>query len=235
MAAVFAGDVTLHPGQPVGTDLSGSGNDLLVNPGAAVMLHRPPGGSSGGQLASSVSLTVGSLGLGCAFAGGPTASWTVIVGLLPRDGATTVATGQRPVFALRSVASVRSSAPRANTPGSNPGEGDEEDTAQPSSTWVGRVTFLPGGGPTIVGSTSSGTTLSAMATADGTVIQTTIQAAPPSLSTRASKPFGGIDLTSGDRMFAVVVFATALSQQEMEAAAARIAYVGRVMRSEKRA
>jgi hypothetical protein len=232
MAAVSADGVTLYPGQQVGTDFSGSGNDLLVNPGAVVTLHHAGGVPR--QLPSSVSVTARSSGLGCAFAGGPTASWTAIVGLLPGGGTAAATTGQQPVFALRPVGAVPSSAPRAGTANATLDGGDEVDTDQSPSTWVGPVTFLPAGGPTVVGSTSKGSTFSAMATAGGTVIQTTIQATPPSLSTTASKAFGGIDLISGDRMFAVVVFAAALSEQEMEAAAARIAYVGRLTRSEKR-
>jgi len=238
-AAVAVGGVTLYPGQRVGTDFSGSGNELLVNPGAAVMVHGPEGGSRK-QQASSVALTAGSSGLGCAFAGGPAAAWTALVGLLPGDHPTAATTGPQPVFALRPVAAGPAAAPRAGPANVTPGGGDQDDPpgdrpAQSLAIWTGPVNFLPGGGPTVVAATSGGTTLSALATAGGTVIQSTIRVAPLSPHATASKPFGGIDLTSGDRLFAVVVWAAALSRQEMEAAAKRIAYAGRLTPSEDRA
>jgi hypothetical protein len=215
-------------GTAVGSDYSGSGNNLIVNTGDTMTFHRGPVPGSGAiaRGLSGYPYVSGSgsrAGMGCVFSGGPISSWTILVALVPGDQTQGGGFDEERVFTLRPVA------------------GDPVLVAlkygNMGYTWDGRdfnniywdSTVFAGSrpAPTVIGwSAQGGRTYGRPDITAGSLSSPVAPAAYGSGTTTTPSEIIGFDIDNAYAICAAVVYATALSAEQTAQAARRLAYVG---------
>jgi hypothetical protein len=229
MLGITSNDKVLASGAKVGTDLSGSGNDLIVNAGDRVTFHAGPLPGSRRVPALRgfpyVSATAARAGMGCAFAGGPIRAWTILIALSPGDQA---ASGR---FDEQAVFNVRPATGNAVTFALKYGNmGYTWDGATFNNLYWNPQPFATAAGtpvPTVIGwSSKGGARQSVPSMIAGSLGVALAGPGSPESETVSPPAIAGIDLPNGYAVCGLMVYATSLTPQQMKAAALRLAYVG---------
>jgi len=231
MLSTTANGATFSPGAAVGSDFSGSGNNLIVNVKETVTFRKGPlAGTrtlpSGVAGFPYVCGTSARGGMGCFFAGGPLSAWTILVVLAPGDQASGGRFDEEAVFTTRA----------SNGGGSvtfalkyrNMGYMWDGSTWN-NLYWNTQPFTTPAGAPipTVVGWSSVGGVRKANPTMiAGSLSAGLVAPQPGSGTTAAPATIAGIDLSNSYAISGLLVYAAALTAAEMRAAALRLAYLG---------
>lgn len=186
----------VSPGGRIGLDFSGSGNDLIVNPGGTVRLTPTAGGVMS-------ALSSGPSGMGCAFACGPVTGWTVVVAWMPDPAGAGTYFAVRPSTINESGVPVSSSNDLSNFIGWAAAQTDSNTSSPPI---VLSVSVDASGGPP----------QAIVRQGPGPMI-----AAPPA-GNQLPPSIAGIDLPSSFPIVGVFAFATQLSPDQVDSAMTRL-------------
>lgn len=227
MASTTADGTQFQTGAAVGTDYSGSGNDLIVNGGTTVTFHKGPVPGAGAAPSGSQGfpyVTASSRnGMGCFFSGGPVDAWSVVVALNPGDSVAGGGFDEETVYSLRAPGGgVALFALKYGNMGYTWDGSEFNNLYWNANPFAGSRPV-----PTVAGWSAVG----GQQTKVPTMVAGSLAAAlsgPNSSTTTTTNPtaVNGIDLPSCYGICAVAVYASALSPSQLTAAARRLAYVG---------